>query len=226
MSSTYNPHHLVSRPRVGRAALVGLFVLGLLASLALTLAPAKSLAAGSPVRFGSALNSTVQPSNSSPGIDCRQSAYGACTMVQEEAYGRPNGGEIAPKTGTITKIRVIAGEFMKFRPQIVNVKHSTSTTLSATKAKASFTGPLLTATGQTEANDEEGVYNVESFKVHIPVKKGQQLAMLTGRNTAIRCSSGGHNTLLFGLPPAKAGGPAVPATDANGCWTLMEAVIK
>ena len=47
-----------------------------------------------------------------------------------------------------------------------------------------------------------------------------------GRSTMLRCSSGGHNTLIFGLPPGKAGGPAVPASDASGCWTLMEAVMR
>jgi hypothetical protein len=225
MNTTHIPHVHVPGPRIARVAIVAAFLLSLLASLAM-FSPAASDAAGKPVRFGSVLSPMVQPSNSSPGIDCRQSAYGACTMVEEEAYGRPNGGEIAPKSGTITRIRVIAGEFMKFRPQVVTVKHSTSTTLSATKAKATATGPLLTAHGQTEANNEAGIYDIETFKVNIPIKKGQQLAMLTGRNTAIRCSSGGHNTLVYGLPPAKAGGPFVSATDANGCWTLMEAVIR
>ena len=209
---------------IARVALAALALAGLLASLALA-SPAGASAAG-PVKFGAKLNPSVQPSNAIPGIDCRQSAYGACTMVEEEAYGRPDGGEVAPKTGVITKIRVIAGEFGHFRPQVVSVQHSASTTLSATKAKVTYTGPKLTVTGQTEANYENDVYNVESFKVHIPIKKGQQLAALTGRSTMLRCSSGGHNTLLFGLPPGKAGGPAVPATDANGCWTLMEAVIR
>ncbi|MGV1049886.1 MAG: hypothetical protein ACOYD4_15340 [Solirubrobacterales bacterium] len=41
----------------------------------------------------------------------------------------------------------------------------------------------------------------------------------------IRCPSGGHNTLVFS-PALRAGGPSQGATDANGCWILMEAVIR
>ena len=56
-----------------------------------------------------AANSTVQPSNSLPGLKCspEPGTFYPCTMVQNEAYGRPNGGEIAPKTGTIETIRLI-----------------------------------------------------------------------------------------------------------------------
>jgi len=150
---------------------------------------------------------------------------GTCTMVQDEAYGRPDGGELAPKTGTIRKIRIIAGAPGSFRPQIATVRHSASTTLGATKAKVTYTGPKLSYTGQTEANYENDSYRVESFKVSIPVMKGQQLALRGNISSMIRCSSGGHNTLIFS-PALRSGGPSQGATDANGCWILMEAVIR
>jgi hypothetical protein len=189
-------------------------------------APAQSLAS-SPVRFGSKLNPTVQPSNSLPGLSCNglEAPGGPCTMVQEEAYGRPDGGELAPKSGTIRKIRVIAGGPGSFRPQVATVRHSASTLLGATKAKVTYTGPRLSYTGQTEANEEEGRYRVESFNVHIPVHRGQQLALRGNVSSMIRCSSGGHNTLIFS-PALGAGGPFQGATDADGCWILMEAVIR
>jgi hypothetical protein len=200
-------------------------VLALAAFVAAMIAPASSFASA-PVKFGSKLNSTIQPSNSLPGITCGYAAPGKpCTMVQEEAYGRPNGGELAPKTGTIKQIRIIAGGPGSFRPQIATVRHSASTTLGATKAKVTYTGPKLSYTGQTEANFENDSYKVESFKVSIPVKKGQQLALRGNISSMIRCSSGGHNTLIF-APALSAGKPLQGATDANGCWILMEAVIR
>jgi hypothetical protein len=201
-------------------------VLALAAFVAAMIAPASSLAS-SPVRFGSKLNPTVQPSNSLPGLACNgfEGFTGACTMVQNEAYGRPNGGELAPKTGTIKRIRVIAGGPGSFRPQVVTVHHSSSTLLGATKAKATYTGPLLHYTGQTEANWESDHYKVEAFKVNIPVKKGQQLALRGKTTSMIRCSSGGHNILAFS-PALTPRSGFQGATDADGCWILMEAVVR
>lgn len=211
--------HLVSFKFIRRAGLV----FALAAFVAAMVAPASSLASA-PVKFGSKLNPTIQPSNSLPGIDCgAMSVSPTCSFVQEEAYGRPDGGERAPKTGTIKQIRVIAGGPGSFRPQVVTVRHSASTTLGATKAKATYTGPLFHYTGQTEANYENDHYKVETFKTNIPVKKGQQLALRGNITSMIRCSSGGHNTLVFS--PAL-GGAFKGATDANGCWILMEAVIR
>ena len=63
-----------------------------------------------PVKFGAKLDSTVQPSNSLPGLPCLPEVfkYHPCTMVQNEAYGRPDGGHVAPRSGTIKRIRLIA----------------------------------------------------------------------------------------------------------------------
>lgn len=197
-------------------------VAALAAFVALMVAPSSGLAA-SPVKFGSKLNPTVQPSNSLPGYDCI--LPGACSMVQEEAYGRPEGGHIAPKSGRIRVIRVIAGGPGVFRPQIVKVRHSTSTLLGDTKAKVLRTGRKLNYQGQTEANYETDRYNVEKFKVNIPVKKGQQLALRGNTTSMIRCSSGGHNTLVF-APALRKRAPFQGANDSSGCWILMEAVIR
>jgi len=203
---------------------LGLFAA--LAALAALMAVPATGSAAAPVKFGAQLNPTVQPSNGSPGVSCGYAMPGAlCTMVQEEAYGRPDGGHLAPKTGTIKRIRIIAADAGSFRPQIVNVRHSASTTLGDTKAKVTYTGPRLSYAGQTEANEESGRYRVESFPVNIPVKKGQQLALRGDIASMVRCSSGGHNTLIFS-PALRAGGAFQGATDSSGCWILMEAVIR
>lgn len=202
------------------------FVLALAAFAAAMIAPASS-SASTPVRFGSLLNPTIQPSNSVPGLGCNdfEGVTGPCTFVQDEAYGRPEGGEFAPKTGTIKRIRVIAGTPGSFRPQVVTVHHTSSTLLGDTKAKVTYTGPLFQSTGQTEANWESDQYKVETFNTSIPVKKGQQLALRGNTTSMIRCSSGGHNTLVFSPALTPAAG-FQGATDANGCWILMEAVIR
>ena len=190
-----------------------------IAVIAMTIVPATSMAA--PVKFGSMLNPTVKPSNSLPGLDCGEGASGPCTMIQNEAYGRPDGGELAPKTGTIKKIRLIAGGPGSFKLQIAKVKRSTL--FGTNEAKVVYNGPRISYQGQTEANEEAGSYRVESFNVNVPVKKGQQLALKGNITSMVRCSSGGDNTLIY-TPPL--GSAFRPATNTDGCWILMEAVIR
>jgi hypothetical protein len=188
------------------------------ASLALMVAPTTGLAKA-PVKFGAKLDPTVQPSNSTPAHPCSQEAAGQyCTMIENDAYGRP-GVERAPKSGRIRAIRVIAGGPGSFQLQIAKVRKADD------YAKVVRTGPKLAYQGQSEANWESDNYNVEKFKVNVPVRKGQQLALLGNYTSMVRCSSGGDNTLIY-QPFLRPGNPFQPATDTDGCWILMEAVIR
>jgi hypothetical protein len=198
-------------------------LLAALASLAVMAAPAAGLAAA-PVKFGAELNPTVQPSNSLPGLPCsKERAQMRCTMVLNEAYGRPDGGELAPRTGTIKRIRLIAGGPGTMRIQVAKVKRSTL--FGSNEAKVVKQGAKIAYQGQTEANWETGSYRVETFKVNVPVKKGQQLAIHTNDTSIVRCSSGGDNTLIYlgGKYPRQ---PFSPADSTDGCWLLVEAVIR
>lgn len=190
-----------------------------IAVIAMTIVPATVMAA--PVKFGSKLNPTVQPSNSLPGLKCGPEVAGPCAFVQQEAYGRPDGGELAPKTGTIKKIRLIAGGPGSFKLQIAKVKRSTL--FGTNEAKVVASGPRISYQGQTEANFEDSSYRVETFDVDVPVQKGQQLALKGNVTSMVRCSSGGPNTLIY-TPPL--GSAFRPATETDGCWILMEAVIR
>jgi hypothetical protein len=193
------------------------------AALALVAAPAAGTAKA-PVKFGSKLDPTVQPSNSLPGLMCQQEAPSvACAMVQNEAYGRPDGGHLAPRTGTIKKIRLIAGGPGSFRLQIAKVKRSTL--FGANEAKVVANGPRISYLGQSEASFETSNYSVETFSVNVPVKRGQQLALRGNLTSMVRCSSGGDNTLIY-TPPLFPRGPFTPASNDDGCWLLMEAVIR
>jgi hypothetical protein len=195
-----------------------------LACLALAVVPATGMAKA-PVRFGSALNPTVQPSNSLPGLTCNgpETPLVGCTMILNEAYGRPDGGELAPRNGTIKKIRLIAGGPGSIRLQIEKVNRATLS--GSNEARAVWYGPQIHYQGQTEANFEDDNYRVESFPVDIPIKKGEQLGLRGQITSMIRCSSGGDNTLIY-TPPLFLGGPFTAATNTDGCWLLMEAVIK
>src|SRR4051794_2848142 len=194
-------------------------ILAAFACLALVIVPAAGQAKA-PVKFGALLNSKVQPSNSLPGLTCNgpETALEPCTMVLNDAYGRPNGGEIAPKTGTIKKIRLIAGGPGSFR--LMAVKK-----INGTDAIAKRYGQRISYRGQSESAEEEGDYNVEAFPVDMKIKKGEQLALRGSITSMIRCSSGGPNTLIY-TPPLFLGGYFTPASNTDGCWLLMEAVIR
>lgn len=189
------------------------------ASLAMMVAPSTGIAKA-PVKFGAKLNSRVQPSNSLPGLTCNgpETALEPCTMVLNEAYGRPDGGELAPRTGTIKRIRVIAGGPGSFR--LMAVKR-----INGTESIAKRYGQRISYRGQPGSAEEEGDYNVESFDVEMKIKKGEQLALRGSITSMIRCSSGGDNTLIY-TPPLFLGGYFTPASSTDGCWLLMEAVIR
>jgi hypothetical protein len=88
-------------------------------------------------------------------------------------------------------------------------------------------GPTIAYQGQqyTDPETDPDTYKVESFKVDVPVKKGQSLAIRSSETSMLRCSSGGPNQLIFQLP-LSLGNPFQTATDTDGCWLLLEAVIK
>jgi hypothetical protein len=198
-------------------------IVAALASVAMMIAPAAGIAA-QPVKFGSKLDPTVQPSNSLPAHPCDQLNPGAsCTMVQNEAYYRPDGGQLAPRSGTIKRIRVIAGGPGSFRLQVAKVKQSTLNGTSEAKVVAS--GPKISYQGQDQSNWDSDSYKVETFSVNVPVKKGQQLALRGNYTSMVRCSSGGDNTLIY-QPSLLKGDGFTPASSTDGCWLLMEAVIR
>jgi hypothetical protein len=202
----------------GRAR--GFLIVAAVGATALMIAPASGMAAK--VKFGSKLNPTVQPSNSLPAQDCQHQDPGkSCTLVMNEAYGRPNGGEKAPVNGILKRVRVIAGGKGHFRLQLTKARKVNGTW----EAKAVRNGPLINYSGQKQSNFNSDHYKVESFKVGIPIFKGERLSMRATKTSAIRCSSGGDNTLIF-VPPLLEGGGFKQAKSTDGCWPLIEGVIK
>ena len=197
----------------GRAATRLLVLLG--ATLAaLAVVPAVS---GAATKFGAELTPDVQPSNAGDGHLCEPDMGDPCTRVSMEAYGRPNGGHRAPRDGVIKKIRIIAQSEGSFRLQLARARAEQE------KAKVTYTGEKLRYDGQ--AGPDSGTYDIESFRVNVPVEKGDHLGIKARKTSMLRCSSGGPNQLLF-QPPLAVGGPFETADATDGCWLLMEAVYR
>ena len=205
----------------------GLIVAATIATGALVLVPGTGDAAQK-VRFGAKLNPTVQPSNSLPARDCLHQDPGKpCTLVMNEAYGRPpdingrHGGEKAPVSGTLIRVKIIAGGPGRAKLFLTKA-HKVN---GVWRAKVKGVGPKIRYHGQSQSNWDNDVYNVESFKVDIPIKKGWRLSLRTRKNSAYRCSGGSDNTLIF-QPPLTFGGPYTDAKSDEGCFLLLEGIIK
>ena len=185
------------------------------ALVALCAVPASSMGA---TKFGAELTPDTQPSNSSiDGHPCQLNDASLCTRVSMEAYGRPDGGEVAPKDGTIKKISVISQGPDTFRFELAKAKPDSE------RAKVVYRSQKLQTQGQADQNAD--TYTIETFKVNAPVKKGMYLATESKTSSMLRCSSGGPNQLLF-QPALPLSGPFETATDTDGCWLLLEATIK
>ncbi|MDX6581930.1 MAG: hypothetical protein QOI10_1114 [Solirubrobacterales bacterium] len=185
------------------------------ALLVVAAVPASSLGA---TKFGAELTPDTQPSNSSiDGAPCEFGNAGLCTRVSMEAYGRPDGGEVAPKDGTIKKISVISQGPDTFRFELAKAKPDSET------AKVVYRSQKLHSQGQADPNAD--TYTIETFKVDAQVKKGMYLATESKRSSMLRCSSGGPNQLLF-QPALPFSGPFETATGTDGCWLLLEATIR
>lgn len=190
-------------------AMLGLIV----AVFALGIASADASAA----KFGTKVNKNLQPSNAGTAHDCDANPGGKCTWVMGEAYGNP-GGEESPMTGTLKKIKLVAGEAGKFKLQIVKTDALGNTYVVRN-------GPKIKYQGQDQDNWDTDVYKVEKFKVNTPIGYGERLAIKTKETSTLRCSSGGSNTLLHS-PPLGKGGPATPYDDTDGCWMLLQGKVK
>jgi hypothetical protein len=202
--------------QVARSITAMLAAAAMLAVAVLALAGAGSAKAAT-MSFGSDLDPSVQPSNAGTAHECNGFEGQKCTWVMGEAYGNP-GGEESPKSGTLKKVSLIAGEAGSFKLQIVKTRNDGS-------SKVVENGPKITYEGQTDENYDTSNYNVETFKVNEQIPAGARLAIKTKETSTLRCSSGGPNTLLHAPPLVKGAGFLAPDSD-DGCWMLLEGKVK
>jgi hypothetical protein len=173
------------------------------------------------VSFGAKLNSNSQPSNAFDGQPCEPRTV-TCTRVMTQAYRRPDPekDQVAPKNGTIGRIKIVAGVAGKFRLELVRAK------VGKQKAKLVTRGPVIHYQGQGTGDQDNGPpYTVETFKVHLAVKKGEFLAVQAKKISFEYCSGGGENQLTF-EPPLKLGTGYHHTNHTDGCLMLLEAIYK
>jgi hypothetical protein len=181
-------------------------------------------AASAATKFGADLNSETQPSNANDR-SCRDAdealTTGFCTRVATTFadVGAVNGKIKAPKDGTITKIKLVAGEPGVMFPFVVKLKDFNTSTYTA-KGKATAKGPKIAY----KSSILEGSYKVQSFPVNFKVTKGQYLAIRAKRTSMLRCNSGGGKQLLF-QPPLLIGDPFSASDGRDECVLLIQAVM-
>jgi hypothetical protein len=174
-----------------------------------------------PVTFGAKLTRQSQPSNAFDGQPCEPKAA-PCTRVMSQAYRRPDPetDQVAPKNGTIGKIMIVAGVPGEFRLELVKAN------VGKQKAKLVAVGPLIHYKGQGTGTEDNGPpYTVETFKVNLPVKKGEFLAVQAKKISFEYCSGGGDSQLTF-EPPLALGTGYHHTNHVDGCLMLLEAVYK
>ena len=196
----------------------------LFAAIALLAIPAASQA--KTYTFGIRLDH--EPSNSAPAHNCNEDGNDdptpACTRVALDVGDAVPGGLRAPRNGTIVKLRVRAGTpgsltFRLVRLQRLGFNQALGETTALGRAVA--TGPTVQLQGLGFAEDERDA--VEEFPAHLKVHKGDYLAIDSTATSALYCSGGGANQMIFA--PAL-GGALRQSTQTDGCELLVQAVMK
>ena len=201
----------------GRILLIALCLIGL---------GLVSADAATKTRFGAKLDNQSQPSNSFDHVCNVNANNDDCTWIMGQAYhcefGSCNHGEIAPKTGIIGRLYLVACDPGTFALQIASVVPSRQ------QAKVTHTGPQINYQGDPQ-HCNGNTFKVESFAVNVPIVKGQYLAAVTQKLGFVYCSGGGSNDiLLYDLPLADHPTPG-GFRKANGhddCLMLLEAEYK
>ena len=100
----------------------------------------------------------------------------------------------APRTGTIKHVKLVSCVKGKFRLQLAKARPGSR------KAKIVKNGPEITYAGQSPCGSSSGDhYVVQSFRVRLPVAKGDYVAIRAARTGTLSCS-GGDGFLLYAPP--------------------------
>jgi hypothetical protein len=162
--------------------------------------------------FGSRLEH--EPSNSAPAHNCREDGSDdptpTCTRVAVDQSFAVSGGLTAPMDGKITRFRVRAGAPGSLTLRLAQVAGDT--------ARGDGSGPTVTVQGR--GFDENEANAVETFPADVPVHKGDYLAIDSTSTSALYCTGGGNNQLIF--TPAL-GDAFQQATTKSGCDLMIQA---
>lgn len=203
---------------------------GVLVALLLLLAQVLPVGAASG-GFGAKLDKTSQPANAEGGQRCDDHGGiptgSACTWVATQAY-RNAGQHKAPRDGTIGKVKLVSCVQGSFRLQFARVRPAQDT------AKVVRNGPVIRYAADprqidgdedTYCGGEDGTdYQVQTFRVNVPVRKGESIAFKAKRTGTLYCS--GDSGVDVYAPPLAVGGSFRTATDDTSCLMLVRLVYK
>lgn len=173
------------------------------------------------VRFGAKLTTNTFPSNAAQGQFCNEPdgpPHPKCTWVEMRAYNNTPQGHRAPKDGVVGTLRLISCIPGSFKLQIVRARPNLDEAASVRE------GPIVHYQGDPQHCSDNN-YKIDVIAVHVPVKKGDYLAIKTKKTGMLRCDSGGKKILLFD-PPLVFGNGFEEAEDDSGCFLLLEAEYK
>jgi hypothetical protein len=156
--------------------------------------------------FGSKLNRQA-----TPGQFCQADKGKLCSWVLTDAQGS-GAEEQAPRDGTIGEIRIMACAPGSFILQIARANPG------AGEAKVVRTGPLINYKGASKNCNGTSNFVIEKFRVDVPVKEGDYLAVVATKVNFLYSS--GNSGLVFD-PPLADGKPFKDESDVDGSGQLM-----
>lgn len=167
-----------------------------------------------------------EPSNSAPGHNCREDGSDdptpACTRVALDEGNAVADGLRAPRNGTIVKFRVRAGAPGELTFRLVRL-HSLGFDPAigdyAGFGRGAGTGPTVQVAGR--GFDETNP--IEEFPARLKVRKGDYLGLDSSATSALYCSGGGNNQMIFS---PTLGRTFRASTQTEGCELLVQAVMK
>ena len=182
---------------------------------------AVAVAEATPTRWGSKLATNIQPSGGSQRTcdDTVASPNPNCTWMFRHVYNR-SGGQKAPKSGWIDKVRVQACQPGSFYLLLGKVRQDPNEP-GEYQAKVRKTGPQVEFAGDADGCDN-GTYDINVINIpNVWVNENEYFGVKSKRPMALRCNSGSPNVLEF-VPPLAAGGSYQDPDDYNGCDPMIE----
>jgi len=193
-----------------------------LVSAALLFAGQAVTAVAAPISFGAHLDNFSQPANAEAGKRCSDEIATAesCTWVGTVAYHNGSHSR-APITGTIGTVKLVSCIAGSFVLQIASPGTTSHT------ARVLRNGPTINykADPQAVCGGEDGdAYVVQSFKVTVPITKGDYIGIYASKVGPLDCA-GGSGVDLYS-PPLGSSSAFRPRQDSASCNLMIQLVYK
>lgn len=190
------------------------------AAAAVALVPAG--ASASSATFGSSLNHEPANAGASCSMDDTLPAP-LCTHVGSY-YPGTSGRVKAPANGTVVAFKIRAEGPTTLTFHLVRVRNLAPDFMSG-DAKVVATSRTVQVQGPSSTDLDNGVYPVETVRVHLKVNRGDEVAVDTSNNTAEYCSDGTPGQLTFN-PALQPGAGFRASTGVDNCLLLVQAVVQ